>query len=236
MICLYVSRAMSAWGDKMWRFTIPTVFMMIFHDTLLPSAVYELSIYVLSIQCMPLIGRWVDLTHRLTVQRIALTIQNMCILISCSSICAMLIHQCSIGIDGAIWDGAFISLFLIVAVSGAIGELMYQAQTLSIERDWVVVIARSKKKLGDINTLMRRIDLSCKVLAPAGVGFMVDSLGMSASREKIFYGALVIGIWNLFDYPIELIMNTYVFYAYPRLEHKLHEHAGIIQQVKRNDL
>lgn len=99
---------------------------------------------------------------------------------------------------------------------------------MAIERDWLVTVATHPSNaetmdLSALNTLMRRIDLSCKVLAPAAVGFMLDAVGTSA-RERIFYGAAMVGVWNALEYPIELVFNTAVFYGFPELRCKEHFH------------
>ena len=57
---------------------------------------YGLCIYLLTLQAMPLVGKWVDATHRLSIQRIALTIENLSIVGSCAAICAMVILQPSL--------------------------------------------------------------------------------------------------------------------------------------------
>ena len=51
----------------------------------------------------------------------------------------------------------------------------------------------STASLADMNTLMRRIDLSCKVLAPTGVGLILGAVGDSA-RSRVFYGAAAVGL------------------------------------------
>ena len=63
-----------------------------------------------------------------------------------------------------------------IILLGCVGEVMNQAQTLALERDWVVVIAeQSGNPLKTLNMLMRRIDLSCKLLAPAAVSCHASS-------------------------------------------------------------
>ncbi|TYZ68533.1 hypothetical protein PybrP1_000157, partial [[Pythium] brassicae (nom. inval.)] len=38
LMYLYISHFLSAWGDRMWQFAVPILFMEVFVDTLLPSA------------------------------------------------------------------------------------------------------------------------------------------------------------------------------------------------------
>ena len=62
------------------------------------------------------------------------------------------------------WSPKLMILFILINILGMIGEVTNQAQTLAIEKDWVVEMAnRDSKVLQTLNVEMRRIDLSCKV-------------------------------------------------------------------------
>jgi hypothetical protein len=43
---LYTSQFLSSWGDRMWQFAVPMLFMDVFVDTLLPSALFGMVVYL----------------------------------------------------------------------------------------------------------------------------------------------------------------------------------------------
>ena len=107
-------------------------------------------------------------------------------------------------------------------------------QTISIEKDWVVVLSKeSNIDLGLLNTTMRRIDLSCKALAPLAFTMMYQYVGNDV-RTGIFYGSLMIGFWNVISFPVEWILNTRVYEAFPRLRMKLHAHTPMVHLIHEN--
>lgn len=60
---------------------------------------------------------------------------------------------------------------------------------------------------------MRRIDLSCKLLAPIVVGFMMSSVSVLAS-------AILIAVWNVTSVGVEYWLLHYVYMAMPVLQKK----------------
>ena len=42
---LFFGHWLSAWGDRMWQFATPVLFMDIFLDTLAPAALYGVAVY-----------------------------------------------------------------------------------------------------------------------------------------------------------------------------------------------
>ena len=220
---LFASHFLSAWGDRMWQFAVPLLFMEIFVDTLAPTAIYALVVYSACVQFMPSIGGWVDRQHRLIVQRFALLVDNASVVGTSLLLCLLAASEPSLGQHKPAWDMGLIVSFVGVIVLGISGELMNQAQTLAIERDWVIVIANEIGSVPVMNKWMRRIDLSCKVLAPWAVGIIIKSVGTSG-RMRVFYGAAAVGVWNAMAYPLELMLTTAVFYAFPTLNQKIHSH------------
>ncbi|KDO34428.1 hypothetical protein SPRG_01563 [Saprolegnia parasitica CBS 223.65] len=89
--CLYVGRIFSAWGDRMWQFAIPLLFMEIYKDTLLPSALFSLVVYVVGLVALPRIGRWLDATNRLSVLARSIAIENTCVVFSTASLASLLL-------------------------------------------------------------------------------------------------------------------------------------------------
>ena len=71
--------------------------------------------------------------------------------------------------------------WIIVSLSiffGSLSEVANMAQTIAVEKDWVLVICGSdSQKLSTTNAMLRRIDLSCNILAP--IVWYVPSLSLA---------------------------------------------------------
>ncbi|KAF0713055.1 hypothetical protein AaE_011872, partial [Aphanomyces astaci] len=191
-VYMYASHFMSSWvrihmycihdtGDRMWQFAIPLLFMEIFVDTLLPSALFSLVVYIVGVATVPVVGAWIDHTNRLRVMRVSILIENGCIIastIALGSILYVLSSEPATTTPGVHWSWPMIGLFGVTVVAGAVGQAYTDAQTLSIQQDWVVVVARETGvPLGDWNASLRRIDLICKLASPVAFGLIMDFAG-----------------------------------------------------------
>ena len=201
---IYASHFLSSWGDRMWQFAVPLLFMEIFVDTLLPSALFSLLLYLGCTLCMSSAGRWVDRAPRMSVVSSAIFVDNVCILLSTVLLCAMLVIAHNSG--GWLWDARNTTIFIAINALGTIAEVMNQVQTLALERDWVVVIAGgSSSTLAEMNRIMRRVDLLCKILAPITFGFLMQFSGGTAHMRALV-GAGMVGLWNLLSWPLEWVL------------------------------
>lgn len=80
-------------------------------------------------------------------------------------------------------------LFLI----GSIGLVLEQAMVVLIERDWLIVVAQQltdttshhQDTLSEMNVVVRQINLSCRVLAPAFAGSLIGWLQQPGSKSLI---------------------------------------------------
>lgn len=79
----------------------------------------------------------------------------------------------------------------------------------------VVLIAEKQGEgfLTQINAAMRRIDLSCKLLAPVAVGFLMSSVSVLSS-------AVLIAVWNVTSVGVEYWLLHHVYMAIPILQQK----------------
>jgi hypothetical protein len=280
---LYVGHFFSAWSDRMWQFLVPVVFMDIFVESLMPSAVFGLSIYAFTVVAMPFLGKWLDHTPRRFALILSIAIENLALVGSTVLLGYMLVLQkphlankfglssympsapspsvrsladaleetySSANVSLAksttdttnIWTPTMTACFVGVIVFGVIAEVNNQAQTIAVEKDWVNVLARvlggevrgalspahtaqshghshssrgrgssvqshshnnapvdvypispaGSLELGKLNRTLRRIDLSCKVLAPALSGKRLPLLSLLLS----VLGHIYICIYN----------------------------------------
>jgi iron-regulated transporter 1 len=178
---LYLSHALSAFGDRMWQFAIPILFMEIWDDSLLPAALFALVTNCATFLLMAHVGKWVDRSPRMALMRISLLGQNAAIATSCLLLYSLvyLAKPEAVNADvGVAWTLEVKLCFGMIVACSAVGELMGNAGTLALERDWVVVLAAGDQPaLAAMNSTMRRIDLLCKLLAPLGFGLLMQVLG-----------------------------------------------------------
>ena len=81
---LYASHALSKFGDRLWAFAIPVLFVRIWPGTFLPAATFSLALYAFSFIFMAYVGGFVDKNDRMRVVRTAIFGQKFCILGSCA--------------------------------------------------------------------------------------------------------------------------------------------------------
>mmetsp|Transcript_19398 Transcript_19398/g.34567 ORF Transcript_19398/g.34567 Transcript_19398/m.34567 type:complete len:708 (+) Transcript_19398:87-2210(+) len=223
---LYYSHFLSVWGDRMWQMALPMVFMDLFKDTLLPTATYTLVVYISVLQVLPSLGSWIDRSNRLKVQQTFCAVENVSILSTSAAVCFLITQQQNNqDVQLSIEDTPTMLCFGILLLAGIAGELANNASTVSLEKDWVVVMAKSMGvTVTDINTKMRRIDLACKAISPAVFALLYEQFG-DTSKLRIFFGMLFLGVWNAMSYPLEILTLRLVFHAFEDLHYKLHEHS-----------
>lgn len=96
-------------------------------------------------------------------------------------------------------------LFAVVVILGMIEKVSRMANVLSMERDWVPTIAnpptegmsRTKFDLTHLNTIMRRIDMLCKFLAPMAVATFISILA------PIRVAVVVVAMFSMLSWSIE---------------------------------
>ncbi|GAB5364837.1 hypothetical protein AAMO2058_001004600 [Amorphochlora amoebiformis] len=120
-----------------------------------------------------------------------------------------------------------------------IGQFFANTGCMALEKDWVPVIAGEKgsgdirpmgegvgeddvevkKSLAILNSSLRRIDLTCKFLAPMAFGVMLQFLPYKTDR-KIQIGSSVILVWNLATLVPELLLARSIYNDVPELANR----------------
>ncbi|KAF7884246.1 uncharacterized protein EAF02_004582 [Botrytis sinoallii] len=111
-------------------------------------------------------------------------------------------------------DTMKIVMFLPILGFGILEGLSANGNMLSMERDWVVVAAApegNQYDLTHLNSSMRRIDLSCKLLAPILISFLISRLGI-----KI--GVIVVGGMSAASWGLEMWSARRVWSSNTRLQ------------------
>ncbi|KAG6947345.1 hypothetical protein JG688_00015591 [Phytophthora aleatoria] len=221
LMYLYAGHLLSAWGDRMWEFAVPILFMEIFVDTLLPGACFSLVMYASCLIAIPSVGRQLDAANRWKAMRLAIVLENANIVASTGLLGAMLLLTDADGLHKPEWTWPLTLLFVGTLVCGGVGQVLSEAQTLGIERDWVVIIAQSSgaersSALVSLNTILRRIDLACKLLGPLAFGIIMDFAGRDPTTRAMI-GASTVAIWNGLSTPLEYFMTRDIYTLVPQL-------------------
>ncbi|XP_030518226.2 solute carrier family 40 member 2-like isoform X3 [Rhodamnia argentea] len=180
---LYSGHFLARWGARMWEFSVGLYMISIWPDSLLLAAVYGVvesgSIFLLG----PTIGEWVDKLSYVKVLQLWLITQNFSFVVAGATVFGMLAYPDLKSTN----SGLFIMLIIVTNVSGAMGMLSTLAGTILIEREWVVVMSEGQPPglLTQMNSVIRRIDLICKLFAPVVSGFIISFVSLRVSAMTL---------------------------------------------------
>lgn len=221
---IYMGHALSTWGDRMWNFAVAVFLVELYGNSLLLSAVYGLVVAGSVLLLGAIIGDWVDKNPRLKVAQTSLIVQNSCVIM-----CGVLLmavfqfkEQLMVLYNGWILTTCYI---LVITIAN-IANLASTAMSITIQRDWVVVVAgQDSSKLADMNATVRIIDQLTNILAPMLVG-QIMAFGSH------FIGCGFISGWNLCSMCLEYTLLWKVYQKTPALAVK----AGQKDQLQQQEL
>ncbi|XP_054783353.1 solute carrier family 40 member 2-like isoform X2 [Prosopis cineraria] len=205
---LYVGHFLARWGARMWEFSVGLYMINVWPDSLLFAALYGAIESASTAFFGPLVGRLVDRLAYVQVLQLWLVMQNISFLIAGITVVALLVYP-SLRFTNF---PCFISLVVITDICGAIGVLSTLGGTILIEREWLVVISEGQppELLTEMNSITRRIDLTCKLLAPVVTGFIISFVSLKAS-------AITLALWNTLSVWVEYWLFTSVYNGIPSL-------------------
>ena len=164
---LYVSHFISTWNSRGFEFGAVLFLATIYPATLLPLSIYALSRALAAIALAPSIGRYIDNGDRLSVIRVSILGQRLAVALSCAGFLGLLTLK---NVMPKLVQQA---LFVVLIVLACVEKLCIILNTITVERDWVVVIAAdSDGLLQSMNSQMRRIDLFCKLVSPLAIALL----------------------------------------------------------------
>lgn len=213
---VYCAHALSTWGDNMWWFAGGCYMLELHKESLRLTATYGLIIAASVILFGASIGRWIDKTRRLTAAKTFLTIQNTAV-----SLCALLLagfisYKSQIDeanltlVTGAVSVGAIIL--------ASIARLASSGTNIIIQKDWIVVIAgEDSDLLAKMNSILRTIELTTYMLAPAAAGQLFTFCGFGLT-------GLIIAGWNIISVCLEYLLLALIYKKYPALGQKRNKH------------
>ncbi|MCI4378823.1 hypothetical protein PGIGA_G00220070 [Pangasianodon gigas] len=206
---IYVGHALSTWGDRMWNFAVAVFLVELYGNSLLLTAVYGLVVAGSVLLLGAIIGDWVDKNARLKVAQTSLLVQN-CSVIVCGVLLMLVFHYKEQLTN--LYNGWLLTFCYIMVISIAnIANLASTAMSITIQRDWVVVVAGDdRSSLADMNATVRIIDQLTNILAPMLVG-QIMAFGSH------FMGCGFISGWNLCSMCLEYFLLWKVYQKTPAL-------------------
>lgn len=163
---LFCCHTVSAWGFRMWSFALGVYLVALYPESNFRlTAIYGFTNAGCILLFGALIGDWLDKTNRLRVVKITFLILNASLVI-CSAIIVLLL-QLPETIQQA-WNGwANVLCNAMIIILADISGMARVAINITIQWDWVVVCAnKESSRLSNMNSIMRRIDLTTNILAP----------------------------------------------------------------------
>ncbi|KAK2432582.1 iron regulated [Trifolium repens] len=227
---LYIAHFLARWGSRMWEFSVGLYMISIWPDSLLYAAIYG-AVESASIALFgPIIGTWVDKLTYKKVLKLWLVTQNLSFITAGATVVALLVYS---SLKFANFP-VFLFLVVIINICGGIGVLSTLAGTILIEREWLLVISegQSPELLTKMNSVTRRIDLTCKLLAPVITGFIISFVSLKAS-------AITLALWNGVSVWVEYWLFTSVYNGIPALcqsSQRRMERLSSESDLERNNL
>ncbi|EHB14677.1 Solute carrier family 40 member 1 [Heterocephalus glaber] len=206
---LYLSHSLSTWGDRMWHFAVSVFLVELYGNSLLLTAVYGLVVAGSVLVLGAIIGDWVDKNARLKVAQTSLVVQNVSVILCGIILMMVFLHKNELLTMYHGW--VLTSCYILIITIANIANLASTATAITIQRDWIVVVAgEDRSKLADMNATIRRIDQLTNILAPMAVG------------QIMTFGSPVIGCgfisgWNLVSMCMEYFLLWKVYQKTPAL-------------------
>lgn len=204
-----MGHALSTWGDRMWNFAVAVFLVELYGNSLLLTAVYGLVVAGSVLLLGAIIGDWVDRNPRLKVAQTSLLVQNSCVIVC--GILLMVVFQFKEQLVELYNGWILTTCYILVITIANIANLASTATSITIQRDWVVVVAgQDSSKLADMNATVRIIDQLTNILAPMLVG-QIMAFGSH------FIGCGFISGWNLCSMCLEYALLWKVYQKTPAL-------------------
>ncbi|NXA41780.1 S40A1 protein, partial [Eudromia elegans] len=196
-------------GDRMWHFAVSVFLVELYGNSLLLTAVYGLVVAGSVLLLGAIIGDWVDKNSRLKVAQTSLIVQNVSVILCGVILMVIFLFKTQLL---TLYHGWLLTMCYILVITIAnIANLASTATAITIQRDWIVVVAgEDRSKLADMNATIRRIDQLTNILAPMAVG------------QIMTFGSPMIGCgfisgWNLMSMCVEYLLLWKVYQKTPTL-------------------
>ncbi|KAK3634693.1 hypothetical protein LTR56_015120 [Elasticomyces elasticus] len=202
---LYTSHFLSTWNNRVFEFGAFLFLAGAIPNTLLPASIYALSASASAVIFSQWIGQRIDSANRLSLIRQSIFGQRLAVAAACA-VLSLLAWVPSLTNDPVALAGALTALVAM----GVVEKVCAVTNLISVERDWVVIVAGGdESRLRRLNSLMRRIDLFCKLMGPLAIS-LVDGVSPKVA-------ILVTTGMTLVSLPVEYFAIARVYKAIPAL-------------------
>ncbi|KAG4432221.1 hypothetical protein IFR05_012302, partial [Cadophora sp. M221] len=221
---LYTSHFLSTWNVRTYEFAAIIFTASAYPDTLIAAAVRGIVRTLASICFSSMVGRWVDQNPNRLQTLLSTISANRFTVISASILWFFIVtpntSSPSLTPSNAETTGNPThyllkgGVFTLILLFGILEALSASGNMLSMERDWVITAASPAGQAYDLthlNSVMRRIDLICKLIAPILISIIV-----SATSTRI--GVLVVGAMSAASWAVEIFCARRVWNRNPRLQ------------------
>lgn len=206
---IYISHFLSTWNARVLEYGAVLFLAELIPNTFLPLSLYALFRSLSAILLSHKLGIYIDRTNRLKVIRASIVYQRFAVIATCFLFYLVIIF----GVDSPYFN---LILGLLIGFA-CIERLCATMNMVSVERDWVVVIADGDISfLQNLNAKMRRIDLFCKLLGPLAISYFDMWFNLQ-------YLVLLLLGWNFVSMFFEYYTIALVYKAYPKLGEKKYE-------------
>jgi iron-regulated transporter 1 len=135
---IYISRFLSAWGDRLWSFGAGIFMVELAPENLRLVAIYGLVTSVSVILLGAAIGNWIDKSQRLFAAQTFLAVQNLATALACV---ILALYFAEAGKESwPLWLPDAIPIVTIIIAD--IAQLASVGSKIILEKDWIVIISR----------------------------------------------------------------------------------------------
>lgn len=200
---LYGSHFLSTWGQRAWEFLVGLVMLEIHPSSLLLVSIFGLCDAAAVVLFGPAVGLFVDSMPRLKAACTMYIVQNTAVAVSAASCLTLVLNWGSLAYPSSSTEttsgtllpsphhGLAYWVFVVIAIlAGSISSIGALGATLCVEREWTKTLSGTDSvQLASMNAVMKRIDLTCLIASPIGVGLL-----MAYRLDAAIIGVLV---WNV---------------------------------------
>ncbi|KAI0136331.1 Ferroporti-1 [Xylariales sp. AK1849] len=204
---LYISHTFSTWNARGYEFAAVLFTAAAYPDTLVAAALRMIIIYIAMILFSSSIGNWVQRTpNRLKTLLTTIVVNRGSVIIGSFFWLVILSQEDLVGSETTFVlpknDAVKHLVFTVAVAFGIIERLSASGNLISMERDWVVTAAAPAGRpydLTHLNAVMRRIDLTCKLISPLIISWVITA--QNSPRIGVIFTALT----SMISIPIEFI-------------------------------
>ena len=226
---LYLNHALSTWNARSYEFAAVLFTQSAYPDGLRAASLIGISSSLATVFFASSIGRWIDQgSSRLKTLLATICTNRLAAASACLLWFFIVDDQHGPNAEEEVeswWYTLKTTLFSTLLVLGIAENLSRKANVISIERDWVPVLAKTTAATGysltHVNAMMSRIDILCKLVAPIAV-----SAFFSIVSTRV--GVIAVLVTNGFSFIAEVWSARLLWEQCPELaERKEPSNSGI---------